>query len=287
MKAQFPRVAAGFSVGFAVGGIAAAALVGPLGGPEHLLGLDVLAAGLMLGLVLMTARQFPADLRAAPERVRTHARVPGHRGVPPVAGPAGQPAGRADPGLPAALGRGHPAARLHGVGTGRRPIPRPERAGTVPGRVRRDHQRGQRAVRGDARGVDADPLRARPRPGGQPARRAGPAGRDGGRRVPRRAGRARVLRPGVCPAGHRHHAHRWQHPHVDQRDVPGAPAAGAGPRPDPGRGCGRAAGARVRRDPADRVRRARARRPGGRGDHPAAQRACGSSPPRWPTGSTA
>ncbi len=69
MKAQFPRVAAGFSVGFAVGGIAAAALVGPLGGPENLLGLDVLAAGLMLGLVLITARQFPADLRAVPERV--------------------------------------------------------------------------------------------------------------------------------------------------------------------------------------------------------------------------
>ena len=69
MKAQFPRVAAGFSVGFAVGGIAAATLVGPLGGPEHLLGLDVLAAGLMLGLVLITARQFPADLRAVPEPV--------------------------------------------------------------------------------------------------------------------------------------------------------------------------------------------------------------------------
>ena len=78
MKAQFPRVAAGFSVGFAVGGLAAAALVAPLGGPEHLLGLDVLAAGLMLGLVLITARRFPADLRAVPERVP---RTPGSPGT--------------------------------------------------------------------------------------------------------------------------------------------------------------------------------------------------------------
>lgn len=38
MKAHFPRVAAGFPVGFAVGGLVAARLVGPLGGPEPLLG---------------------------------------------------------------------------------------------------------------------------------------------------------------------------------------------------------------------------------------------------------
>jgi hypothetical protein len=67
MKAHFPRVAAGFSVGFAIGGLAAAALVSPLGGPSNLLGFDVLAAAVMLGLVLATARAFPAELDAAPE----------------------------------------------------------------------------------------------------------------------------------------------------------------------------------------------------------------------------
>ncbi len=66
MKAHFPRVAAGFSVGFAIGGFTAAALVGPLGGPVPLLGLDVLATLLMLGLVVATARHFPGELRAHP-----------------------------------------------------------------------------------------------------------------------------------------------------------------------------------------------------------------------------
>ena len=66
MKANFPRVAAGFSIGFAVGGLGAAALVGPLGGPPNLLAVDVLAALTMVGLVLTTSWRFPS-LRAAPE----------------------------------------------------------------------------------------------------------------------------------------------------------------------------------------------------------------------------
>jgi hypothetical protein len=66
MKAHFPRIAAGFSVGFAVGGLSAAAVVPVLGGPENLLVLDVVAALAMLGLVLETARRHPAELRAAP-----------------------------------------------------------------------------------------------------------------------------------------------------------------------------------------------------------------------------
>ena len=68
MKAHFPRVAAGFSVGFALGGLAAAALVSPLGGPRHLLAVDVLAAGVMLLLVVATSRRFPDELRHRPER---------------------------------------------------------------------------------------------------------------------------------------------------------------------------------------------------------------------------
>ena len=66
MKANFPRVAAGFSIGFAVGGLAAAALVGPLGGPPNLLAVDVVAALAMAGLVLETSSRFPS-LRTRPE----------------------------------------------------------------------------------------------------------------------------------------------------------------------------------------------------------------------------
>jgi len=67
MKASFPRVAAGFSVGFSVGGIAAAALVDPLGGPKQLLAVDLIAALAMVGLVFATGHRYPDELRAAPE----------------------------------------------------------------------------------------------------------------------------------------------------------------------------------------------------------------------------
>ncbi|UUZ61350.1 hypothetical protein [Nocardioides sp. B-3] len=76
MKAHFPRVAAGFSVGFALGGPAAAGLVSPLGGPHQLLGLDVLAAAVMLAFVVATARAFPDELDAAPERRDRQAPAP-------------------------------------------------------------------------------------------------------------------------------------------------------------------------------------------------------------------
>ncbi len=67
MKAHFPRVAAGFSVGFASGGIAAALLVEPLGGPRRLVGLDLLAGLAMVGLVVATGRRYPAELAGVPE----------------------------------------------------------------------------------------------------------------------------------------------------------------------------------------------------------------------------
>ena len=66
MKAHFPRIAAGFSVGFAVGGLSAAVLVPPLGGPRNLLVLDVVVAVAMLALVLETARRHPVELKATP-----------------------------------------------------------------------------------------------------------------------------------------------------------------------------------------------------------------------------
>ena len=67
MKAHFPRVAAGFSVGFALGGVAAALLVEPLGGPKRLIGVDLLASLVMVGLVVATGRRYPVELAAAPE----------------------------------------------------------------------------------------------------------------------------------------------------------------------------------------------------------------------------
>lgn len=66
MKAYFPRVVAGFSVGFAVGGIVAARLVTPLGGPEHLFGLDTFAALSFLVLAILTARRYPDVLDTPP-----------------------------------------------------------------------------------------------------------------------------------------------------------------------------------------------------------------------------
>jgi hypothetical protein len=69
MKSHFPRIAAGFSVGFALGGLAAAGLVGVLGGPENLLAFDLLAALGFLALVVETSRRFPAQLRSKPEPI--------------------------------------------------------------------------------------------------------------------------------------------------------------------------------------------------------------------------
>jgi hypothetical protein len=66
MKAYFPRVVAGFSVGFAIGGIAAARLVSLMGGPENLLGVDVCAAVALLVLSIVTARRYPGQLASPP-----------------------------------------------------------------------------------------------------------------------------------------------------------------------------------------------------------------------------
>lgn len=66
-KAEFPRIVAGFSIGFAVGGLAAAALAQALGGVEHLLAVDVAAALVMLWLVIRTARHYPAELLTPPD----------------------------------------------------------------------------------------------------------------------------------------------------------------------------------------------------------------------------
>ena len=66
LKAHFPRVAAGFGGGFGVGGLVAARLVVPLGGPVPLLGFGALAALLFLTAAVATARSYPDVLSVPP-----------------------------------------------------------------------------------------------------------------------------------------------------------------------------------------------------------------------------
>jgi hypothetical protein len=83
MKEYFPRVVAGFSLGFAVGGLLAAVLVKVLSGPEALLLVDVAMAGAMLALIAVTARRYPEQLRARPTApARTRKSDAGARRVP-------------------------------------------------------------------------------------------------------------------------------------------------------------------------------------------------------------
>jgi HEAT repeat protein len=66
MKERFPRVVAGFSLGFAVGGLLAAGLVKLLPRVEDLLLVDVLTAAAMIALVVATARRYPEQLKSRP-----------------------------------------------------------------------------------------------------------------------------------------------------------------------------------------------------------------------------
>jgi hypothetical protein len=66
MKAYFPRVVAGFSVGFAIGGLIAAWIVRVVGDPRHLLAFDVGATALFIGLVMEIGRRYPQQLRSEP-----------------------------------------------------------------------------------------------------------------------------------------------------------------------------------------------------------------------------
>lgn len=66
LKRDFPRVVAGFSIGFAVGGLAAAALVAPVGGAANLLLIDIAAVLAMMTMVGVTSRRYPAQLLSPP-----------------------------------------------------------------------------------------------------------------------------------------------------------------------------------------------------------------------------
>jgi hypothetical protein len=63
IKATFPRITAGFSVGAVVGGLLGGQLVSLLGRTEDLLLVTALAQGAFAGFVWATGRRFPAELR--------------------------------------------------------------------------------------------------------------------------------------------------------------------------------------------------------------------------------
>ena len=67
MKQSFARIVTGFSLGFVVGGLATAGLIGPLGSPVDLLLLiDVFIGAAYLWVTLATGRRFPAELGEQP-----------------------------------------------------------------------------------------------------------------------------------------------------------------------------------------------------------------------------
>jgi hypothetical protein len=66
MKAYFPRVVAGFSVGLGGGALLAGWLVHLVGGPVALLGVDTVVAAIWLVVALVTARRFATVLLARP-----------------------------------------------------------------------------------------------------------------------------------------------------------------------------------------------------------------------------
>jgi hypothetical protein len=74
MKQSFARIVAGFSLGFVVGGLATAALIGPLGGPVDLLLVGVVAGAAYFGTAVATGRRFPDELGQRPE---PESRAPG------------------------------------------------------------------------------------------------------------------------------------------------------------------------------------------------------------------
>lgn len=67
MKALYPRVIAGFALGFALGGVGGSPLLTLLGRTEHILLVAAAVAMVFLGLVVVTARSFPVELAASPE----------------------------------------------------------------------------------------------------------------------------------------------------------------------------------------------------------------------------
>ena len=79
MKALYPRVIAGFALGFTLGGLAGPVLLSILGATEHLLLAAAVSSFAIVALVSVTRRQYPAELSALEQP----------DGVPSEGGPSG------------------------------------------------------------------------------------------------------------------------------------------------------------------------------------------------------
>ncbi|MEP6628877.1 MAG: hypothetical protein ABJA89_00335 [Lapillicoccus sp.] len=80
VKESFARIVAGLSLGYVVGGVGTAALIGPLGGPVDLLPVAAALGAAYLWVTMATGRRFPGELRQPPPRPeQTHVAVDGPR----------------------------------------------------------------------------------------------------------------------------------------------------------------------------------------------------------------
>ena len=74
IKRYFPRIVAGFVVGFMLGGFAAVPLLDLFARPEHLVVVSAAACVVFMGLVRVTARRRPAELTVVDRPAETQAR---------------------------------------------------------------------------------------------------------------------------------------------------------------------------------------------------------------------
>ncbi len=234
MKAHFPRVAAGFPVGFAVGGLVAARLVGPLGGPVPLLGLASLAAIGFLAVAVVTARSFPSELAVPPAPP-----VPATRSGAPGGSQAGAAAEPLRANRLVVLVFGYQV--LSAVVTQLLDYMVWERASLrYPDPTDLARFLGLFGAVINVVSVAFVVLlagRLLTRYGIGFGLAANPAGvlvllrAQRCRRGRRRAGLHGALRAGVRPAGRRHHSDGRHHEDLDQRDVPGATRRRCAPAP--------------------------------------------------------
>ena len=201
IKRYFPRIVAGFVVGFIVAGGAATPLQRWLGGAEQLLLVAAIAAGVML---LMLAR----DQRTLPRNSCPHQRSRPAEEAALLAQGAGETLRPAHLRLPDALRHGDAAPGVHGDGGGRRALHRQRGAGKFLRRIFARAQPGRPALSCAGSRFPAQPVWAQVWADLQSRRRARPSGCHRGERRCRRAADPALLRAGAPDPDRGPHLHR-------------------------------------------------------------------------------